>query len=272
MTRKRKETDETTVQGNKSKTLPVSRNRKAEMENVEENNHNIIGNTSDQVVNQEINDQENNYHQEMTIQKVNNRESRYQDIFTRPINFDEILKAYDFIGKLISQTEENNNCIELKFRTFYQAKFMENYYISLDKVKINKAITFTIRNHTLPDFIPLIELKLRYLDKDLNKFVDTVDDFLQAYVIKREEVKRLQAQSFINLKADTSYSLIEIYVSLEESTVEIKLKYRDLRSPFPTDASLYQICPNPKNSEPHRQRLKKREKEFKDKVEEDLKK
>lgn len=66
---------------------------------------------------------------------------------------------------------------------------MEDYYISLDKVKINKSITFTIRNHTLPDFIPLIELKLRYLDKDLNVGVnfyciikfEIFFDFLNAY-------------------------------------------------------------------------------------------
>ncbi|GBC10745.1 hypothetical protein RclHR1_09870004 [Rhizophagus clarus] len=170
--------------------------------------------------------------------------------------YQNILNAYRLTGKTIFPVKDNR--IGLRFETFYNAKFLEPYYIILDQNQENEQLS--IFRHTLPHFIPLDELEVTYLNKDMNKFANVVDDYLQAFVTRREEVLTLTK---LNRKPRTNnaYTSIEFTVFLKANNdrVDITLTYEDLKSFIPTSAAIYLTREGTENK---RIRLQKREREF----------
>uniref|UniRef100_U9U0E2 Uncharacterized protein n=1 Tax=Rhizophagus irregularis (strain DAOM 181602 / DAOM 197198 / MUCL 43194) TaxID=747089 RepID=U9U0E2_RHIID len=127
--------------------------------------------------------------------------------------YQKILNAYRLTGKTIFPVKENR--IGLRFETFYNAKYLEPYYIFLEQNQENEQLS--IFRHTLPHFIPLDELEAKYLNKDMNKFANMVDDYLQAFVMRREEVRTL-TNNKLNRKprVNNAYSSIEFTILLKD--------------------------------------------------------
>ncbi|CAB4391023.1 unnamed protein product [Rhizophagus irregularis] len=172
--------------------------------------------------------------------------------------YQKILNAYRLTGKTIFPVKENR--IGLRFETFYNAKYLEPYYIFLEQNQENEQLS--IFRHTLPHFIPLDELEAKYLNKDMNKFANMVDDYLQAFVMRREEVRTL-TNNKLNRKprVNNAYSSIEFTILLKDNNdrVDINLTYENLTSFIPTNAV---ICLTREGTENKRKRLQKREREF----------
>ncbi|CAG8692311.1 10461_t:CDS:2, partial [Acaulospora morrowiae] len=206
------------------------------------------------------------YEKDAEISPINHGEFQ-EEIFQQMVQisnqreYEEFLKAYRLIGRTIFPTKSKR--VEMKFETFYRAKYHESHYIILDQAKRGNQLR--IFKHTLPHFIPLGEIENDYLNKDVDKFVNIVDDYLQAYVARREEVKLMRQKTGVtNLTSNNAYDLVEFSVDLEESIVDISLTYSNLRSSAPTDVVITQRFEDIENSVTRRKRLKKIEKYFLD--------
>ncbi|RHZ82730.1 hypothetical protein Glove_104g58 [Diversispora epigaea] len=175
--------------------------------------------------------------------------------------YEELLRAYRLIGRTIFPTKGKR--VEMRFETFYGAKYHETYYIVLDQNEKNCQLSIFM--HTIPHFIPLKELENDYLNKDIYKFRNFVDDYLQAYVKRREEIKILQQnKGIINLSTNNVHDFIEFSVCLEKHTMKISIKYEDLKLCIPTNTVIYQIEEDDNNFITRLKRLRKLEKYFKE--------
>ncbi|CAG8658647.1 18289_t:CDS:2 [Gigaspora margarita] len=188
-----------------------------------------------------------------TIINFEIQEKMVQDMFrvNKRRECDKFLKAYRLTGKTIFSLKENQ--VGLRFETFYGGKYREPYYVFLSQDEENDQLN--IFKHTIPHFIPLNELESDYLNKDID-FINTLDDYLQAFVTRREETRIMQQDVGVsNLKTNNAYNSIEFSVRLKESIIEFNLIYEDLKLTTPTDVVMYQIIEGKK-------RLRRREKEF----------
>ncbi|CAG8665254.1 18592_t:CDS:2, partial [Racocetra persica] len=173
--------------------------------------------------------------------------------------YEEFLRAYRLTGKTIFSLKENR--VGLRFETFYGGKYREPYYVILSQDKENGQLS--VFKHTIPHFIPLNELESDYLNEDIDKFVNSLHDYLQAFVTRREEAKIMQQDVGVsNLKSNNAYNSIEFSVRLKESVIEFSLTYKDLKLTTPTDVVMYQVTEDAEKSVSRRQRLRRREKEF----------
>ncbi|KAF0470300.1 centromere protein O-like [Gigaspora margarita] len=197
-----------------------------------------------------------------TIINFEIQEKMVQDMFrvNKRRECDKFLKAYRLTGKTIFSLKENQ--VGLRFETFYGGKYREPYYVFLSQDEENDQLN--IFKHTIPHFIPLNELESDYLNKDIDKFINTLDDYLQAFVTRREETRIMQQDVGVsNLKTNNAYNSIEFSVRLKESVIEFNLIYEDLKLTTPTDVVMYQIIEDDDDkSVSRRQRLRRREKEF----------
>ncbi|CAG8595540.1 16564_t:CDS:2, partial [Dentiscutata erythropus] len=168
---------------------------------------------------------------------------------------DDFLRAYRLTGKTIFSLKENR--VGLRFETFYGGKYREPYYVILSQNEENGQLG--IFKHTIPHFIPLNELESDYLNKDIDKFINSLDDYLQAFVTRREEARIMQQDVGVtNLRSNNAYNSIEFSVSV----LEFSLAYEDLKLTTPTNVVMYQVIEDDDKSVSRRQRLRRREKEF----------
>ncbi|CAG8634910.1 6186_t:CDS:2 [Cetraspora pellucida] len=172
---------------------------------------------------------------------------------------EEFLRAYRLTGKTIFTLKENR--VGLRFETFYGGQYREPYYVILSQDEENDQLS--VFKHTIPHFIPLNELESDYLNKDLDKFVNSLHDYLQAFVTRREEAKIMQQDVGVsNLRSNNAYNSIDFSVRLKESVIEFSLTYKNLKLSIPTDVVMYQVTEDAEKSVSRRQRLRRREKEF----------
>ncbi|CAG8549217.1 225_t:CDS:2, partial [Dentiscutata heterogama] len=171
---------------------------------------------------------------------------------------DDFFRAYRLTGKTIFPLKENR--VGLRFETFYGDKYREPYYVILSQNEENGLLS--IFKHTIPHFIPLNELESDYLNKNID-FINSLDDYLQAFVTRREEARIMQQDVGVtNLKSNNAYNSVEFSVRLKESVIEFNLTYEDLKLTTPTNVIMYQVIEDDDKSVSRRQRLRRREKEF----------
>ncbi|KAG0348119.1 hypothetical protein BG004_006022 [Podila humilis] len=88
--------------------------------------------------------------------------------------------------------------IGIRIDTFALARYFEPYYIMLsiqDRKKNNEALdtnaTLEITKHTIPHWIPLRDFATRYLNRDMKTFTQRVSEYLQAFVVRRENISKI---------------------------------------------------------------------------------
>ncbi|CAG8606938.1 732_t:CDS:2 [Paraglomus occultum] len=101
---------------------------------------------------------------------------------------EELLRAYRLTGKTIFSVP--NNGIGLRFETFFGGRYHESYYIIL---RLNRATDqLEIVKHTIPHFIPIADIQREHLNTNIDTFISTIDNNLQAFVARREQLSQLE--------------------------------------------------------------------------------
>ncbi|RKP11850.1 Cenp-O kinetochore centromere component-domain-containing protein [Piptocephalis cylindrospora] len=130
----------------------------------------------------------------------------------------------------------------IRLETFYEGAYHETYYIILQppgpKAR-SKGISWRVHRHTLPSFIPIRQLGKAWLRKNEQRLWMEVDELLQAYVSRREQLKALKSSNVLNewwsvqdIQADTSLSFATLMLCPMRSTLSIpsimvRLMYED---------------------------------------------
>ncbi|XP_067664469.1 centromere protein O-like isoform X2 [Haliotis asinina] len=150
----------------------------------------------------------------------------------------EIQKLYRLTG--VSVQEKTENKLMLRFDTSYNHEYVDEHYIELTRSK--KQDGYQVSHHTLPAFIPMSQLEV-HLETELKVFVDRIREYLQAFVIRRGQVKMLESKLAEILRSEIETSLPVDYVSIslqssDDVPIKITLCYTDLRSVHPTKAEV----------------------------------
>jgi hypothetical protein len=82
----------------------------------------------------------------------------------------------------------NDNLIGIAFDTSYHGSFIESYFIVLHHHHATQQ--FTIRNHTIPYFVPVSMLAAQYLNTDLKTFITALSEYLDAVAKRRIELQQ----------------------------------------------------------------------------------
>ncbi|CAG8497547.1 14037_t:CDS:2 [Ambispora leptoticha] len=159
------------------------------------------------------------------------------------LKIEELLQAYHMTGKTIFQDKKNR--VGLRFETFFKGKILEPYYIFVEnELNTEKLI---VAKHTIPSFIPLKELETAYLNDNMDKFLEIVDDYLQAYVTRREEFslvhkilgKRNDNNDFVS---NNACSFFEFRVQTAQGiNIKVTLTYGELKSAIPSNVVVHNV-------------------------------
>ncbi|KAI9232786.1 MAG: Cenp-O kinetochore centromere component-domain-containing protein [Podila humilis] len=116
-------------------------------------------------------------------------------VFTED-EFDDQSSTLDFDDDQ-SGKEPIKKQIGIRIETFAQAKYYEPYYIMLrikdakNKDDDDYTAELEVTNHTIPHWIPLRDLVRRHLNRDMKMFTRKVSEYLQAFVVRRENINKL---------------------------------------------------------------------------------
>jgi hypothetical protein len=94
-----------------------------------------------------------------------------------------------------------------------------------------------VARHTVPPFVPLAQLAAELLNADLNAFLDTVDDHVQAFVARREQAVALQRdRAGVAVVANKAFTYVRLDAEAQHQA-SVYLIYDDLCSSLPTRAT-----------------------------------
>ncbi|RUP06776.1 Cenp-O kinetochore centromere component-domain-containing protein, partial [Jimgerdemannia flammicorona] len=130
----------------------------------------------------------------------------------------ELQTYYRLSGRTIFPVKDHH--VGIRFETFYGGKYHEPYYLIL-KMDI-PTDQLVIAKHTIPHFIPLRSLEKRYLNSNMETLTKSLDDHLQAYISRREQVKTLRAEQqgkHVVVMANAAFSFIEVVAEFTDKFV-----------------------------------------------------
>ncbi|XP_008664969.1 centromere protein O isoform X3 [Zea mays] len=127
--------------------------------------------------------------------------------------------------------------IGIQYETFFAGEPCEIFHCVLEsKSFLEKMIMI---EHTLPFFLPVRELESDLLSSNSIKFIDHLEEILQAYIDRREQVrliKELYGNQIGELFHSLPYNMIEFVLEDFECKVTISIRYSDLLQTLPSQA------------------------------------
>ncbi|XP_021306413.1 uncharacterized protein LOC110431602 isoform X1 [Sorghum bicolor] len=127
--------------------------------------------------------------------------------------------------------------IGIQYETFFAGEPCEIFHCVLEsKSFLEKMIVI---EHTLPFFLPIRELESDLLSSNSIKFIDHLEEILQAYIDRREQVrliKELYGNQIGELFHSLPYNMIEFVLEDFECKVTISIRYSDLLQTLPSQA------------------------------------
>jgi hypothetical protein len=153
----------------------------------------------------------------------------------------ETKSAYMIAGNTLLYREDEQ--IALRFETFFNGKFYEHYYIFLDFDSNNERVL--IHRHTIPFFIPLDDIQKKYLSTNLKLFMEKINEYLNSYTARREQVNQLAqcaspSLEVQNVKMSRAADHIVVKASHNDREILIKLMYNLLET-YPKQVEVYRV-------------------------------
>ncbi|XP_006652153.1 uncharacterized protein LOC102717513 [Oryza brachyantha] len=127
--------------------------------------------------------------------------------------------------------------IGIQYETFFAGEPCEIYHCVLESKSFLEKMT--VIEHTLPFFLPMREVESDFLSSNAIKFIDHLEEILQSYVDRREQVrliKELYGNQIGELFHSLSYNLIEFVMEDFECKVTVSIRYSDLLFTLPSQA------------------------------------
>ncbi|KAK3142879.1 hypothetical protein QOZ80_4BG0353110 [Eleusine coracana subsp. coracana] len=127
--------------------------------------------------------------------------------------------------------------IGIQYETFFAGEPCEIFHCVLESKSFLEKMT--VVEHTLPFFLPLRELESDLLSSNAIKFIDHLEEILQAYIDRREQVrliKELYGNQIGDLFHSLPYNVIEFVLEDFECKVTVSIRYSDLLLTLPSKA------------------------------------
>jgi len=178
-----------------------------------------------------------------------------QDAKRRKIS--NLYNAYRLLSRNITYVDEKH--VGFRFETFHSGKYQNRFYIICEYSGDNDMLS--IWKHTLPSFVPLNQLAQDHLNRDLDQFLDIIEEQLQVYVNRREEIQKIKEnyeKKSVKVFANTAFNYVHINVPYKTKIFDIYLIYDNLMVNMPTRVNVFS---QDKDAEPTDLKMRAKERE-----------
>ncbi|KAL2773672.1 centromere protein O isoform 2, partial [Daubentonia madagascariensis] len=153
-------------------------------------------------------------------------------------NVKAILQAYRFTG-LSGKLTSRGVCVCIS--TAFEGNLLDSYFVDL---VIQKPVQ--IHHHSVPVFIPLEEIAAKYLQTDIQHFLFSLCEYLNAYSGRKYQADRLQSDfaAFLTepLQRNSLCNLLSFTYKVDPRSQSFpfcaRLLYKDLTVTLPTDVTV----------------------------------
>ncbi|XP_060042646.1 centromere protein O isoform X1 [Erinaceus europaeus] len=161
-----------------------------------------------------------------------------EDLQRKQENMKGILQAYHFTG-LSGKLTSRGVCVCIS--TAFEGNLLDSYFVDL---VIQKPLR--IHHHSVPVFIPLEELSAKYLQTDIQHFLFSLSEYLNAYSGRRYQADQLQSEfaDFLAgpLQRNPLCNLLAFTYKVELKSQSFpfcaRLMYKDITVTLPTDVAV----------------------------------
>ncbi|XP_024620241.1 centromere protein O [Neophocaena asiaeorientalis asiaeorientalis] len=153
-------------------------------------------------------------------------------------NVKAILQAYRFTG-ISGKLTSRGVCVCIS--TAFEGNLLDSYFVDLVMRK-----PLQIHHHSIPVFIPLEEISAKYLQTNIQHFLFTLCEYLNAYSGRKYQADRLQSdfEAFLAgpLQRNSLCNLLSFTYKAEPEGQFFpfcaRLLYKDLTTTLPTDVTV----------------------------------
>ncbi|XP_022430023.1 centromere protein O [Delphinapterus leucas] len=153
-------------------------------------------------------------------------------------NVKAILQAYRFTG-ISGKLTSRGACVCIS--TAFEGNLLGSYFVDLVMRK-----PLQIHHHSIPVFIPLEEISAKYLQTNVQHFLFTLCEYLNAYSGRKYQADRLQSdfEAFLAgpLQRNSLCNLLSFTYKAEPEGQSFpfcaRLLYKDLTTTLPTDVTV----------------------------------
>lgn len=153
-------------------------------------------------------------------------------------NLKAILQAYRFTG-LSGKLTNRRVCVYIS--TAFEGNLLDSYFVDL---AIEKPLR--IHHHSIPAFIPLEKIATAYLQTDVQRFLFSLSEYLNAYVGRKYQADQLESDfcAFLTgpLQRSALCNLLSFTYKVEHGTqafsFSARLLYEDLTAALPTGVTV----------------------------------
>ncbi|XP_007937489.1 centromere protein O [Orycteropus afer afer] len=164
--------------------------------------------------------------------------SEQKDLEAKQESVKAILQAYRFTG-LSGKLTSQGVCVGI--HTSFEGNLLDSYFVDL---VIQKPLR--IHHHSVPVFIPLEEIAAKYLQTDIQCFLFSLCEYLNAYTGRKYQADRLQSDfaAFLAgpLQRNALCNLLSFTYKVEPGGQSFpfcaRLLYKDLTITLPTDVTV----------------------------------
>ncbi|XP_059973752.1 centromere protein O [Mesoplodon densirostris] len=162
-----------------------------------------------------------------------------QEILKRKLeNMKAILQAYRFTG-ISGKLTSRGVCVCIS--TAFEGNLLDSYFVDLVMQK-----PLQIHHHSIPVFIPLEEISAKYLQTNIQHFLFTLCEYLNAYSGRKYQADRLQSDfaAFLAgpLQRNSLCNLLSFTYKVESEGQSFpfcaRLLYKDPTTTLPTDVTV----------------------------------
>ncbi|KAM7268098.1 hypothetical protein ACFE04_010264 [Oxalis oulophora] len=125
--------------------------------------------------------------------------------------------------------------IGIQYETSFVGEPCDLFHIVLESKSFLEKMT--VREHSIPSFLPLREAENDLLSTNAMRFIDYIGELVQAYVDRREQVRlirELYANQIEELYHSLPFNMIEFVLDRHDCRVTFGLRYGDLTSLLPS--------------------------------------
>ncbi|XP_063407619.1 centromere protein O-like isoform X3 [Mytilus trossulus] len=163
---------------------------------------------------------------ERDTEELTDVKSHHQELST-------LMDCYRLTGFSVFSVDNTN--IIFSYDTSHKGVCHETFYLEIQDLENEN---FKVMRHSFPGFIPVLDLEETLLKVDPRQFLLKLNDYLFAFITRREEAKIVQGKLNVDYSEPVDFIEIKIGNSSDILQLEFQLTYTDLLHTMPTKTRL----------------------------------
>ncbi|XP_052089375.1 centromere protein O-like isoform X1 [Mytilus californianus] len=144
-----------------------------------------------------------------------------------------LMDCYRLTGFSVFSVDNTN--IIFSYDTSHKGICHETFYLEIQDLENEN---FKVMRHSFPGFIPVLDLEETLLKVDPRQFLLKLNDYLFAFITRREEAKIVQGKLNVDYTEPVDFIEIKIGNSSDILQLEFQLTYTDLLHTMPSKTRL----------------------------------